>query len=706
MRRAAARLSLLERLPPAPVLLTCFFVSGACGLVYEIAWLRVLGLIFGNTTYATSTVLAGYMAGLGLGALSLGKWIDRGGHPVKVYALLEAGVGTYALLTPFLWKLLDLLNIGFYRAFNPSFLTLLLFKFAVAFAVLLLPTFLMGATLPVLSKFFVRQEKETAKKVGLLYALNTFGAVFGVLFSAFFGLQTLGVWQTVILTGILNFAIFGICFYYARRLPAQTTEAVGLMATPSSSPPAVVGAASPGIATLGPAVSWVILATFALSGAVSMMYEIGWTRVLAMSLGSSVYAFSIMLATFLLGIALGSYALGLAAKKIEINLQLFSALQILTGTAGFLSLNVLADMPYLFLQIFRTVKGSLFILEAGKFLLCGLVMLPPTFFIGAIFSCFVHIYRRARPLGSTCHPCGKYSRENLTISPASELGEAYFANTLGTIFGSVLTGFAVVPALGIQKTLLLAGSLNVGIGILAFFLGRERFQLKRIGVLAGLAAAAWMAFGMVQPWDRSLLASGIAVHPEHVLNMNRKQLFESMQEREMIFYKEATSATVSVIRFHDNVSIAVNGKVDASNQDTFTQFLLGHLPMLLHPAAEKVLVIGLGSGSTSAAVASHPGVKSIDTVELEEAVVEAAEYFKKLNRNVLEDPRHRLHVNDGRNFVLIHPETYDVIISEPSNPWMAGVANLFSYEHYRTMSRRLRPGGMVCQWLHAYSMSA
>ena len=665
------------------LILTCFFISGACGLVYEVAWLRVMGLIFGNTTFATSTVLAGYMAGLGLGALWWGKRIDKGGNPVRIYANLEVGIGVFALLTPLIWILIDLLTIGFYRFVSPAFFSALLFKFLLAFTALLIPTFLMGATLPVLSKYFVTKDDEIAKQVGLLYGLNTLGAVLGVLFSGFIALQTFGVWQTVYLTGFFNLVIFCLCrrfFASPEANPPVINKKIAPLKNPVSPSPSAAEQSS-----FSPAVTWILLAAFAISGAVSMMYEIAWTRVLAMSLGSSVYAFSLMLATFLLGISIGSYLFSRFSHFFRTNLQTFAILQLLTALFGLGGINVFNDMPYYFVRIFAASHNSDFLLQVGRFFLCSIVMLPPTLMIGAMFSCFIHILRRSRPLGS-------------------EIGEAYFANTIGTILGSVLTGFCIIPLVGIQHTLLIAAGLNATIGALAFFLQKERLNWKRYSILA--LTVLLLAFGIltIRPWNQGFISSELAVKPAPAIGMTKNQLLNSMKEQELVFYKEGLSATVAVKRLRDDLSMSVNGKIDASNKDTFTQFLLGHLPMALHPNPKNVCVIGLGSGSTAAAVASYP-VEHIDVVELEKEVVKAASYFKELNRNVLADPRLKIHINDGRNFLLLDPTRYDVIISEPSNPWMAGVANLFSIEHYRTMKKRLAPGGIVCQWLHAYSMS-
>ncbi len=655
-----------------PLVLTCFFISGACGLIYQVAWLRVMGLVFGNTTFAASTVLAGYMAGLGLGALHFGRRIDRGGDPIGVYGLLELGIGGYALLTPLLWKIIEAGSAGFYRLVQPDFFTLSLFRFAVAFLVLFPPTFLMGGTLPVITKAFVKNEAETARGVGLLYALNTLGAVLGTFLCGFYLLYWFGVWQTTVATGLLNMLIFYACGCLAQGCP--WTRPPVPAARPFQSP-----------ARLS-APRRFLLFLFGVSGAVSMVYEIGWTRVLAVALGSSVYAFSIMLATFLLGIALGSYALSLYARRFGAGLRLFAALELFTALGVFLGLNQFDKLSYAFVQVYEWAQGSTGLLDLGRFLLCARVMLPPTFCIGALFACFMHVYRQQEGLGG-------------------EVGRAYFANTVGTIAGSVLTGFWLIPAFGIQRSLMGAASLNALIGLAAFGLYPRSLNIKKIAAGGFLLAGVISSGVCVQPWNKSILTSDTAINPSRVKGLSAGEFVRSMRERQLVYYKEGLSANVSVIRLRDDLSLAVNGKTDASTKDAFTQFLLGHLPLLLNPDAKDVLVIGLGSGSTLAAVAAHP-VRQIDAVELEPAVVEGTRLFKKLNRDVLKDPRVHLIFNDGRNQVLLSPKKYDVMISEPSNPWIAGVANLFSKEHYQNMRGRLNAGGVVCQWLHAYSMSS
>ncbi|MCM8775000.1 MAG: fused MFS/spermidine synthase [Candidatus Omnitrophica bacterium] len=598
-------------------------------------------------------------------------------------------MGVYAFLTPWVWKAMESIYIIFYQAFEPSFLRFGLFKFAIVFVALFVPTFLMGGTLPVVGKYLVHRQKDTAKLIGLLYALNTLGAVLGVFLCGFFLLYLIGVWQTVVFTGVFNLIIFGACYSYARVEGKNFSSEIMNRADQEDEVKSGLSHSQKAqrslTPTLHPWISYLLSVLFGISGAVSMMYEVGWTRVLAMVLGSSVYAFSTMLVTFLLGISLGSYLFSRFSRRVAVDLMTFSVLQWLTACFVFTGFNVFDDLPYYFGRFYGWFGRSVWALEFVKFLFSSLVMFPPTLCIGAMFACFIHVFQRSDSLGR-------------------EVGTAYFSNTLGTILGSALTGFLIIPAIGIQATLIAAAVLNVLIGGTVFLIQPQKFYRKRI--VWGLSAflLVIVSASRVQAWDRMAITSGTAIKPMNVANLSKRDFMAYLSEKENLFYREGSNSTVSVDRLRDNISLSVNAKVDASVEDSFTQYLLGHLPMLLHPDPKKVLVIGLGSGSTLAAVASYP-VETMDCVEIEQEVIQASTFFTKINRNVLDDRRVRIYTNDGRNFLLIRPDLYDVIISEPSNPWMAGVANLFSYEHYQTMSRRLNPGGIVCQWFHGYSMA-
>ncbi len=642
-------------------------LSGACALVYEVVWLRAFDLFFGQTAGATAAVLSAYMAGLGLGAHAVGRWIDRRQtDSVKFYGWLEGGIAAYALVTPILWRGIDAADLAFQNAFNPSAPASISFKFLVAFLALLPPTFFMGGTLPVAAKAFVRAPADAGRSFGLLYGANTLGGAFGVFLSGFVLLPAIGMRATVLSAAACGFLICALCIF--RRAPAAAAE-IPLPAAP-------VGETAPRHRTR------ILLFIFALSGAAAMLYEVAWTRVLAVALGSSVYAFSAMLGTFLLGIALGSGLFSIVlARRGRAELRSLACLQVALGLLVLAGTNQLDGLPFRFVQLYGWCKGGITALETGKVFLCAVVILPSATLLGAVFACFIHVYRRETGIGS-------------------RVGTAYLANTAGNIVGAALTGFLLIPLIGAQRTLEAGAMLSAAIGLAVWVLRGRRVIIGSL-VIAAVAATAAL---LVHPWDNLVLTSGMAIDPGKAVGLSREEFQERVHWKKNLFFREGIQSIVSVDRWQDHLFLSINGKVDASTDDAFTQLFLGHLPMILHPRPESVLVIGLGSGMTVGAVAAYPAQR-IDCVEIEKAVLPAARFFEDLNRRALDDPRVRLVIGDGRNFLRVRPDRYDVIISEPSNPWMAGVANLFSREHYQNAVTRMRPGGIYCEWLHAYSMS-
>lgn len=643
----------------------CFFLSGAAGLVYEVAWVRILGLRLGHTTNATTVVLAAFMAGLALGAIVFGRIIDRRGRPLHVYALLEAGLGLYALALPWLLVEVEPLLVRLQAGAAPAFGVL-----AILFLLLLVPTTLMGGTLPVLSRLRVREVHRAAAKIGDLYALNTVGAVVGVVGAGFVLLPAIGVRATVALAAGVNALVAGVAIALDRAAgqEAATPRDEDRLATRAAQP--LQSAAA--VAALG----------LALSGAASMVYELAWTRVLALVVGSSTYAFSTMLATFLIGLGLGSFLFARLPSRREAELAIFGGLEVTIGFSTLLLLPVFSALPGWCLRLFGRFSPSHSSALAVEFLLSFLVMIVPTLLIGATFPCAARAYvRRLGDLGR-------------------DVGGLYAANTMGAIVGVVAGGLFLVPFFGIRGSLAFASGLNVLIGtaLLAF----ARRSLWPLFIPAPLA----LGLALLPGWNPAVMASGIPVYVQRFLRTGRPadHLFAEIASKQVLYYRDGVNATVSVERTDVMTTLKVNGKADASNGiDMLTQLMLGHLPALLHPRPDRVLVIGLGSGVTVGAIAQHP-VRAIDVVELEPAVVEASAFFQRENRSALSDPRVRTTIADGRAFLRASKETYDVISSEPSNPWMAGVANLFSLEFYRLCRQKLAPGGIMVQWIHGYSL--
>jgi spermidine synthase len=338
-----------------------------------------------------------------------------------------------------------------------------------------------------------------------------------------------------------------------------------------------------------------------------------------------------------------------------------------------------------FLWAFRVSQSPGFV-RVVQFSISAMAMILPTLCMGATFPCVAQI--ASRELERVGH----------------DIGRVYFVNTAGAIVGTVLAGFLLIPTWGLQLTIKLAVSLNLCLSLAIMIVSHEAKWGRRTAALGPLAA---MLLVVVSPsWDARAMVSGVAIYGRNFFRVLGKASFRDAIAGgdRLLYYKDGISATVSVHRRNDLVYLRVNGKTDASNtRDMHTQLMSGHLPLFFRPNAKRVLVIGLGSGVTAGAVALHPA-EHIDLIEIEPAVVEGAAFFEKENRSILKNPRAHLAIADGRNFLLASAGGYDVIISEPSNPWMRGTGNLFSLQFYELAARRLRPDGIVLQWLQAYSL--
>ncbi|HSD79985.1 MAG TPA: fused MFS/spermidine synthase, partial [Solirubrobacteraceae bacterium] len=642
--------------------------------MYEVVWLRWLVQLFGATTLAVSTILTAFMGGLALGSWLGGRAAPRLARPLRAYGLLELAIGAYALLLPLTLDAVPPLLARLGATEASSFGALSLARFGLAGALLLLPTACMGATLPILAQALATEAGRLGGRVGRLYAVNTAGAVVGTAAAGLALLPAVGVSVTNRLAVALNLAVGLAALAAAGRLPA-----------PAPAP----GGPAPASGPAGPAprrVAVTALAAVAASGALAMVYEVGWTRALALVLGSSVYAFTVMLTTFLVGLAAGSYV---AARRVDrlaepglalAVVQLGIALAALAGVAG------LGELPWLFLRLFAWSEGRHGVLLALEFLLSGALILGPALLSGAVFPLAVRLAAAGR------------------ASAGRVVGRLYALNTVGAIAGSFAGGFLLLPAAGIRGTLVLAIVVNLGCALAVLLLvGARRAVLMP---LAGAIAALALAVPALAPaWPALTMSSGVAVYARSLAPLSRAQ-FEARRRRvQLLFYEEGLTTTVSVERDGRAVFLRVNGKTDASSGvDMPTQVLLGHLPVLLHPAPRDAVVIGLGSGVSVGAALRHP-LARVTVVELEPAVVTASRFFDDVSGRPLADPRTRLVVNDARNFLLLTRERVDVIVSEPSNPWMTGAASLFTREFFELARARLRPGGVFGQWVQLYSLA-
>jgi len=665
------------------------------GLIYEVIWTRLLGLVFGNTVFANSTVLTAYMAGLALGSYLSIKYVDKLKRALKSYALLEIGIGVYCILIPFIISLLGKVYIPIQRTFELSFYPLSLIRFVLSFFVLLIPTTLMGATMPIFSRFYVEQNESFGHGVGRVYSVNTLGAFVGTVLSGFFMIAYLGVSYTIAIafTGNIFAAIVCLLIDSKSQIVSSEEKVKKIKSSKKKEKPEKedITPVNNTIPNRQRTALITLMIGFGLSGFAAMVYEVAWARVLIMIIGSSTYAFSIMLATFLLGIAIGSFLFSVISKRRTVNLLWFAVVELLIGFISILMLPVFQWMPLSFVNLFDTFVRNHAVLELIKFLVCSLMMIVPTILLGSLFPMVTQICTR------------DYSELGRKV------GTVYSINTLGNIGGAFMAGFILIPIIGIQHSIILAGVLNIIAGCAVIFASQHpEFAYRTIISLAS-AFAGVVCIIVIPSWNEMTISSGAATYAPMYAKLKgdeRKTSISGAGEK-LLYYKEGTNATITVReRESGTIVMAVDGKVDASNTgDMYTQLLLGHLPLLLSKEPKSALVIGLGSGVTLGAVAQNEEVERIDCVEIEPAVVEASEFFNKVNRNVLKDSRVNMIVNDGRNFLAATGRRYDAIISEPSNLWLAGIANLFSADFYRICKQHLTPGGFMCQWSHIYYMS-
>lgn len=658
--------------PKLSAILACFFLSGAAGLTYQVAWAKALGLIFGHTAYAVATVLAVFMAGLAMGSAYLGKWGGRHARPIALYARIELLVAATGALSLVGLAGVRSLYVTAYPVLHGSHFLLLLLRFVGAAVVLFIPTFLMGGTLPILIASVARNSAELSVRVSQLYWVNTLGAVAGTLITGFVLLPEIGLRLTI------------ACAFVANVLAGLVALRISKDASLGQSPPS--RAALDKSKSLE-STSRFLLFLFALVGCTAFAYEIAWTRLLAIAIGSSTYAFTLMLAVFLVGAVLGSALFQrFVARGRQVSLATLAWAQLGIGITAVASLALFHWIPSIIPPLLRTTHQTFGGLVLAQFAASALTLLPVATFFGFNFPLVIVLLDRSA---------------DATDSHSTIVGKAYAANTVGAIVGSLLTGFWLVTWLGSFRVVALAAAVNL---LLAFAVDlRERrrtlalaFDVVCLVAVVGIASSSFF-------YNRSLLSlSAVLYGNAYEGHLTLGEIADTM---DLVYTAEGVNDSISVVRTDNLVALRVNGKVDASTDDATTQLLLGHLGAAFHPAPRRVLIIGFGSGMTASAVARYPEVEHIDCVEIEPAVILAAPYLQTLNRDVLKDPRLHIIFDDARNFLLTTREKYDLIISEPSNPWIAGIATLFTDEYYAAARKRLAPAGMFVQWTQAYSLA-
>ena len=650
-----------------PIVWLIFILSGASGLIYQVIWMRQLTLIFGSTVFATSTVLTAFMAGLALGSYYFGRKIDESDQsPLRLYALLEAGIGGFCLLWPLILAALSAIYVLIHRNVTSEFYTLSLIRFVLTFGVLLIPSTLMGGTLPVLTRFFVKRLEQLGTNIGILYALNTFGAVIGTVAAGFFLIEAVGIRWTLGIGIAINFAVAAVGLLLAQRASGaeeDDPDAAVEELSESSEPAETVAAAS--------AEKRLVLWAIGLSGFCALAYEVLWTRIMVFFLGSTTYAFATMLAAFLFGIALGSLVFSRWVDKIKQPLAVFGIVQLGIGLFALIVMPAFEELYGLSRAFQSTFGGSRF----WAFFSCFLVMCLPTFLMGASFPLVTKIYTgNARQLGRS-------------------IGNIYAVNTVGSILGAFCAGFILIPLIGIRPSIVLTVALNTGIGCLLVFRGGQRAESAK-SFLQGV--------GIGLP----ILNAGVAVILLLTVNQPlflKSAIFKTQRPGDtLVDYNEEVDATVTTLKDDEGVYrlyVDTNQAADASRWDSPSHRVIAHLPLLLHPRPKRALVVGFGMGLTSHSITQH-GVK-VDAVELSSGVIAAAQtHFTHVNGNVFEHPLFNYKLNDGRNHILMTQTKYDMISTGIIHPLVsAGSSNIYTADFYRLCRRILSEDGIMCQWV-------
>jgi spermidine synthase len=654
-------------------------VSGVAGLVHEVAWARALGQVIGTSLQSLAAVLVSFLGGLGLGAAIGARTAGRSASPLRAYAFLELIIGLYGAIAPSVaaavsW-ILEAIGPGMAAGLPLSTL-----RFSLAMAALSAPTVAMGATFPYLVRAATERGFASETAVAVLYGANTLGAAGGAFAGSFLLLPLLGTRLTFAAAAGMN--LLAGCAALALRQRPSIAEGV----PPEEPPPR-----PPLAARHLPLVCAVV------SGAVGAILQVGWTRVTALAFGSTLYALGLTLTVYILGLGLGPFCVRRRLLQPGAAPGLAAAAQGLLGVSSLLIVPALGFLPVVAALLSSRLGADPRTLISAQFLLIAGLLLLPTVAQGASFPCLAIM---ARDLGAR---------------PDRAAGAVYAASTWGSVGGVLLAGFVALPELGTRRGLGLA---SCGACLLSALLLVARPWLtiaesprRRAAVIlpAALLILGAPLFAAALPaWDPSLLSGGGFLYgPVYRAAFGtRGQVREAMRRRgEILLQRDGGEGLVTVRRSPAGIlSLQINGKTEASTGgDMANQLLAGHLPLWLHPDPSKVLVIGLASGITLGGVSRHP-VETMRAMEIAPAVLDAARLFAADNGNVLEDPRVTIILDDARGQLLARLAHYDVVTSQPSNPWVVGVPNLFTVEFYRLVRSRLRPGGLFCQWVQAYRL--
>jgi spermidine synthase len=657
---------------PRPVFFAIFTISGFAGLIYESIWSHYLKLFLGHAAYAQSLVLIIYMGGLALGSWLIAKSSGRWRAPLLVYAIVEAVIGVVGLVFHDVYAAVaEAFFLTILPAFDGAAVGSLL-KWAAAAALILPQSVLLGMTFPLMSAGILRRYPDRpGASLAMLYFTNSIGAAIGVLASGFWLIGLVGLPGTIMTAGLLNLALALVVWTLVKLDPARQDAAL--------EPAGGTRRAQPD--TL--AVLFVFAA--AVTGASSFMYEVGWIRMLSLVLGSTTHSFELMLSAFITGLAFGGLWIKRRIDSVDDPVRYAGWIQVAMGAMAIVTLPLYVAsfdwMAAMLAALTQTDSGyrSFMLLSHGITLA---IMVPTTFLAGMTLPLFTHVLMRRG-------------------SGERAIGQIYAANTCGAIAGVLFAVHVGMPLLGLKNLIGFAAAIDVLLGLLLIQRSADASK-QRAALQAGVVGAAVIVAVMASvDLDPRRLGSGVY----------RYRTAELGASTEVLFYEDGKTSSISLTRDGSVVTISTNGKPDASIQmdparsaisDEITMAMAGAVPLAYRPDARRAANIGLGSGLTTHTLLGAPSIERVDTIEIERAMITAAHGFADHVGRTFTDPRSSIHLEDAKTFFSEQSEKYDVIVSEPSNPWVSGVANLFSQEFYRRVRTYLAEDGIFVQWVHLY----
>ncbi len=652
-----------------------FFLSGTSGLVFEVVWLRYLTLVVGHTTFAASVVVSGFLGGLALGSYVFGRLASRASRPLRAYAALELATGLSALVFTLLLR--DAARLA--AALGVPGGGPLAVRVLLAIALVAPPAFVMGGTLPLLTRFVARELPEVGRRFGLLYGVNTLGAAAGAALAGVWVIGAYGVWRAAAAAAGVNLLVAAVSFALSRAVERRAPEPDGAPET-AEDPTQTAKTDAPPLDRAGR----LLVAAFAVAGFTSIGYEVLWFRVIGMFVHSTSYAFSMSLVAFLLGLVLGSllYSTRLAGRYRD--LDIFATAQLLLAFLGLLSMVLLGHSGALGEGLRALLPGEGTHI-ARMLLHAAIVMLVPSTVIGVVFPCVVQL--------TTTH----------LRAAGRTVGLLYSVNTLGGIAGSFVVGFVAIPLVGTQWSFVAMAAANAVVAALlvrsdagtearvrarTYVASLALVPLSLLAVPPGWLVGQWLRGTPGTPLDVKEGRDGVVAVLSHSYEEDCKGKPDCPAEC------AAKPWSFRQLKF-GSVSYATTSVLGRRYMTT-----LANLPMLTHPAPRDALLVCFGTGTTAGTFAGYSELGSLTIVDVSPEVFAAAPYFESENHGVLQDPRTKTALDDGRHFLAAHPEArFDVISFEPPPPISAGTVSLYTRELYALMAARLRPGGLVTQWI-------